>query len=406
MSKLFFKPHHFYILFILLFIAFCFFVPDSGYDKYFWISWSKAIAEKGLGSIYLNPEVNNFPLIIYLLKVYSLFFSPASIDVFSINYLKCFAIIFDFVTLALVVWLLRKNAKNLLMCLVFLLNPAFWYNTIIWGQVDTIHTFFVFVALLFAINKKTFLTLVFMLLAINTKLQSVVFLPLILLLIFQNKNLTTKALSALSFTKHALLLFILQFIILLPFIISGNFTQTIHSLINSSVDFYPTVSRNAYNIWYLFFADPLNTSDQISFLIPLKLWGILLFVLFYALVGFLFLKSKKGLIEIFLVFALVSLGFFWFNTQMHERYVHSVVLFSGLYALFSRRYYIFIISSFAYLVNLESVQLTMTYFDEEVFGFTMGYNTWVIFNPVFISLLFLAAIVIGIIDLRKNVKSE
>lgn len=401
MNKL--KPYHFFLFFILSFIAFCFVVPDSGYDKYFWISWSKAIAERGLGNIYSNPEVNNFPVVLYLLKAFTLFFSSDTIDIFSINYLKCFAIIFDFATLAVVVSLLKKHNINLLLCLVLMFNPAFSYNTVIWGQVDSIHTFFVFVAVLFAINQKPLPALVFMLLAVNTKVQAAVFLPVILLLIF-----TTKALSSLRFTKVLIAVFVLlfiQLIIFLPFIVSGNFGQTIHSLINSSVDFYPTLSRNAYNLWYLFFADPLNTSDQMLFLLPFKLWGILLFVLFYGLIVFLFLKSKKGLAEIFLVLALVSLGFFFFNTQMHERYVHPVVLFAGLYAVFSKQYLVFIISSVAYLLNLEAVMQVLTYFDDEVFGFVIHYNSWIVFNPVFISLLFLSAIVIGIIDLRRITKS-
>ncbi|MCG3166805.1 MAG: hypothetical protein POELPBGB_02587 [Bacteroidia bacterium] len=395
------KPHHFFLFFLLLFIAFCFIVPDSGYDKYFWIGWSKGIAEQGLGSIYSNPEVNNFPLILYLLKAFTLFFSAAQIDVSSINYLKCFALIFDFATLTIIVLLLRKNNINLLLCFVFLLNPAFWYNTIIWGQVDSVHTFFVFVTVLFAINKKPLPALVIMLLAVNTKVQAVVFLPVILFF-------TTETLRALRLTQVLSAVFVLlfiQLIIFLPFIVSGNFSQTIHSLINSSIDFYPTLSRNAYNLWYLFFADPLNTSDQLAFLLPLKLWGIVLFVLFYAAVLFLFMKSKKGLTEIFLVFALISLGFFFFNTQMHERYVHPVILFAGLYAVFSKRYLILIISSFAYLLNLEAVMQMFSYFDNEIFGFIVNYKGWFIFNPVFISLLFLSAIVIGIIDLRRITKS-
>jgi Gpi18-like mannosyltransferase len=395
------KPYHFFLFFIVSFIAFCFVVPDSGYDKYFWISWSKGIAEQGLGSIYSNPEVNNFPLILYLLKAFTLFFSAAQIDVFSINYLKCFALIFDFATLAIIVSLLKKNNINLLLCFVFLLNPAFWYNTIIWGQVDSVHTFFVFVSVLFAINKKPLPALVIMLLAVNTKVQAVVFLPVILFF-------TTETLRALRFTKALSAIFVLlfiQLIIFLPFIVSGNFSQTIHSLINSSIDFYPTLSRNAYNLWYLFFADPLNTSDQLAFLLPLKLWGIVLFVLFYAAVLFLFMKSKKGLTEIFLALALISLGFFFFNTQMHERYVHPVILFAGLYAVFSKRYLILIISSFAYLLNLEAVMQMFSYFDNEIFGFIINYKGWLIFNPVFISLLFLSAIVIGIIDLRRITKS-
>lgn len=398
MNKL--KPHHFFLSFILLFIAFCFVVPDSGYDKYFWISWSKAIAEKGIGSIYSNPEVNNFPLVIYLLKVYTLFLSPDTIDVFSINYLKCFALVFDFATLAVVVSLLKKNNINLLWCLVFLLNPAFWYNTVIWGQVDSIHTFFVFVSVLFAINKKPLPALIFMLLAVNTKLQAVVFFPLLLMIVF-NTERTEKPKSRTEIILAFFALAGIQIALFLPFIISGNLVQTVHSLINSSLDFYPTVSRNAYNLWYFFFAEPLNTSDKMTFLLPLKLWGIILFVSFYVAVLFLFMKSKKGLAEIFIVFALISLGFFFFNTQMHERYVHQVVLFAGLYAIFSKRYYIFIISSTAYLLNLEAVMHMFSYFDDEVFGFVVNYKSWFVFNPVFISLLFLSAIVIGIIDLRK-----
>lgn len=402
MDKL--KPHYFFIVFTLLFAAFCFVVPDSGYDKYFWISWSKDIAENGLGNIYSNPEVNNFPLVLYLLKAYTLFFSADTIDVFSINYLKCFVIIFDFATLAVVISLLKKNSFNLLLCLVFLLNPAFWYNTVVWGQVDSIHTFFVFVSVLFAFNKKPFPALVFMLLAVNTKVQAVVFLPLLLMIIF-NTERTEKPQSYTEVIFSLMVLAAIQFVIFLPFIVSGNFQQTIHSLINSSVDFYPTLSRNAYNLWHLVFADPLNTSDQITFLLPLKLWGILLFVLFYVVVVFLFIKSKKGLPQIFLAFTLISLGFFFFNTQMHERYVHPVVLFAGLYAVFSRRYYILIISSLGYLLNLEAVMQMFSYFDDEVFGFVVNYNSWIVFNPVLISLLFLSAIVIGIIDLRRITKS-
>lgn len=399
MNKL--KPYHFFLFFILSFIAFCFVVPDSGYDKYFWISWSKAIAEHGLGSIYSNPEVNNFPLVLYLLKAFTLFFSVDSIDVFNINYLKCFVIIFDFATLAIIVSLLKKNNINLLFCLALLFNPAFWYNTIIWGQVDSVHSFFVFVAVMFAINKKSLPALVFMLLAVNTKVQAVVFLPVLLMIIF-NTERTEKPQSYTESILSVMMLAGIQLIIFLPFIVSGNFGQTIHSLINSSVDFYPTLSRNAYNLWYLFFADPLNTSDQMLFLLPFKLWGILLFVLFYGLIVFLFLKSKKGLAEIFLVLALVSLGFFFFNTQMHERYVHPVVLFAGLYAVFSKQYLVFIISSLAYLLNLEAVMQLLSYFDDKVLGFVIHYNSWIVFNPVFISLLFLSAIVIGIIDLRRN----
>lgn len=401
------RPLHFYIFFILLFIAFCFFVPDSGYDKYFWISWSKYIAENGVGEAYSNPEVNNFPLVIFLLKIFTLFVKADSIDVFNINYLKCIVIVFDFLTLYIVINLLHKGEKNILLSLVLMFNPAFWYNTVVWGQIDSIPVFFVFVALLFSVAEKPLPALVFMLFAVNTKLQTVIFLPLILIVIF-NTEAPRKWSYVKIFISLAALIFF-QSLIFLPFIVSGNFLQTIHALFNSSIDFYPTASRNAYNFWYLIFDDPFIVFDSISFLIPVKYWGMNLFFLFSGILFFLFLKTEKKYVSVFLVSALLVLGFFYFNTQMHERYVHAAVLFSALYAFFSGRYFLLLMVSSAYLLNLEAVMKMLNYFDDELLGFLIQHKTIVVFHPVFVSLLFLSAITGGMIDLRalsRNTRSR
>ena len=50
-------------------LLFMLWLPDSGYDKYFWQSWTQQILVDGLGGIYTNPEVNNHPLNLFLLKV-------------------------------------------------------------------------------------------------------------------------------------------------------------------------------------------------------------------------------------------------------------------------------------------------------------------------------------------------
>jgi len=79
----------YYILFGLLYLGFLFVLPDAGYDKYFWITWTQDILNTGLGNVYDNPEVNNHSLILYLLKIFSLFQRNAdAVGLVSINWLK------------------------------------------------------------------------------------------------------------------------------------------------------------------------------------------------------------------------------------------------------------------------------------------------------------------------------
>ena len=66
----------------------------------------------------------------------------------------------------------------------YLLNIAVLYNTLVWGQVDEIMTFFVALSLYFLMRDQPRWAMISYLLAINLKLQSIVFLPLILLIVF------------------------------------------------------------------------------------------------------------------------------------------------------------------------------------------------------------------------------
>ncbi|UPT67523.1 MAG: hypothetical protein M0D57_02275 [Sphingobacteriales bacterium JAD_PAG50586_3] len=59
--------------------------------------------------------------------------------------------------------------------------------------------------------------------------------------------------------------------------------------------------------------------------------------------------------QVMLSAALVAVIFFFFPTQMHERYSHPVLLFAGAYFVFSKRWVLFLFVSYAYLMNLESL---------------------------------------------------
>jgi len=56
-----------------------------------------------------------------------------------------------------------------------------------------------------------------------------------------------------------------------------------------------------------------------------------------------------------LTFGMVPLLFFFFCTQMHERYSHPAIFFLVLYSILSRKWYIGLLGSLAYLLNIDGV---------------------------------------------------
>ncbi len=380
MIKIQLKPLHFYLVFASLYLGFVLWQPDSGYDKYFWMDWARDIALNGLGAIYHNPEVNYHPFILYLLKIYNCI-SASDIPEEAINAFKSIVIIFDFATLALIVWLLNKWKKSLLWVLVFLLNPAFWYNTIVWGQTDVIHTFFVFAAFVSILNRQSILSILLFLLALNTKMQAIIFLPLFVLIAYREGK-------RVNWLKVFASVALLQFLILWPFIFSGNLVISLKAIAGASVDQYPVLSRNAYNIWYLLFHDPFNMPDN-----AYKYLGIGFFVVLYGVIAWQFLKKYKSEIAmrkkyeiITISAALVTLVFFYINTQMHERYVHSAVLFLGIFSILKNKWWLYVLVSVAYLINLENV---MHFAKHVITAMPDNYSI----NPILISILFLCSIV-------------
>ncbi len=400
----------YYILFGLLYLGFLFAMPDAGYDKYFWITWTQDILNTGLGSVYLNPEVNNHPLVLYLLKIFSLFQHNADqIGLISINWLKALVLPFDFLTLIVVIHILKRTNKPIMGFLVFFLNPSFWYNTVVWGQVDTIHTFFALAAMIYSERGHWKWALVLMLLAINFKLQAIIFLPLVLILSLP--FIREKGWRFLS--KQTLVLVVIQLLILTPFIVSGNFLSSAQALLTRSVDHYPVLSRNAFNFWHFLVADPFNYSDARTVMhVPLKFWGFAMFFIASSMVmlplflavnnrAFKNLKRSERLGTIFQVAALVTLSFFLFNTQTHERYIHPAILFSGLFMILTHRPIVYLLVSVGYLLNMEAIMQYLRYFDG-LLGVQIDYSQWIIFRPEFIAILFMVAFLWGSFEFYRT----
>ena len=188
-----------------------------------------------------------------------------------------------------------------------------------------------------------------------------------------------------------LLLVVLQTLILSPFILAGN-AWHVWETAKGSMDYYTSISMNAYNFWYLFYEGNLMfVSDSSIFVFGLthKQVGLTLFISCSALILFpLLLQSTKRLLgkeqanselkTILLSSSLIALFFFYFNTQMHERYIHSALIFSTALAFLYGAWWQWILLSLAYALSLESICKILK---------LENYGT-LIFHQKFISLLY------------------
>ncbi len=246
------------------------------------------------------------------------------------------------------------------------LNFSFLYNTVAWGQIDAIHSFFIFAGIVLLHQGKLLWGTLLCLLSLNFKLQGIVFFPVALLAAWPHlgkQNLR-------QWMQLILIPVLLQMLILYPFLAAGN-GRGLWNVIKGSVGYFPYVSMNAFNFWYFFYpagTDLTKVSDLSTVAgLSLKNWGMFLFFLFSGLV-LLFQYGKPlwdslrrktaewpGADALLLTGALVSLLFFWLPTEMHERYSHPAWLFIAAYSFRTLKLWPLLLFSFAYFINMEKV---------------------------------------------------
>ena len=388
---------------LVILIVLIIFLPEGGYtgDLEYWATWARHIYQYGLPKAY-ESMTDYLPGQQYLIWLFNHFQSDVDAISRNIHYIKIFALVFDLLSGYVLLLLLRKYIsanKALALTLVYALNPFVLYNGYIWGQSDDIYTFFVFLSFYLMVEHCLFWGWLSLLLAINFKLQAAVFLPPLLLL-----HLTTgqEKVTWAHTVRTIAALAGLQFLILLPFLIGGT-AHMIVDVIQHSFNRYPNVSINAYNFWYLTMpADPHDVRDHETWLLglPYKQWGLLLFFAgsFITLLPLLKNAWKRirgkhfvtiSIHSLLQMFSLIPLLFFYFPTQMHERYAHPALIFIIAYALVSKRCWPAILCCVGYLLNLEDV---LKWFALK------NYSTF-IFDSRFIAALYGLAIVLLFADL-------
>ncbi|MDB5283245.1 MAG: hypothetical protein JWO06_2320 [Bacteroidota bacterium] len=322
------------------------------------------IFEHGIGNAYKCTVFNYPPLICYPLYLFGkLQGNIQNIDRYFYLF-KLFALLFDYIG-ALIMVVLVGNSKNKIFLLLFMvLNPAFIYNSYCWGQVDSVLSCLVLLSFVSLYREKLLWAVLFFVLAINFKVQAIVFFPPLLLMGLYKFWGKLKARDVLGALLTALLA---EVIIVVPFLITGE-TGSVVKAFAGSVDFFPVTDISASNLWFLLFGEQaIKTSDQLQWMfITYKHWGLLIFAttsffalypLFAAWLSKVF-RRKEIMIDlnnILGAFAIIPLVFFFFNTQMHERYCHPAFFFIAPFAFATRRYFLFVLMCIAYFGSMERV---------------------------------------------------
>lgn len=294
--------------------------PIQGFkfDVDTWFGWSQRLNEVGFMNFYSDSIWTGYtPGFLYVL-----YFLGLIKDLFQITdaqfyiFLKLPAILAEIITALLVYWIIPIKYKLWRkIALVFILfNPAFIFNSSIFGQFDGLFSSILLLTIYFLVKNKYYSASFFWGLAFLLKPQAILVLPIFLFYFLKNYSFRKIILMSVIAISTVVIGF-------LPFF-PNNFILGPIMLIANLLNYYPYTSIFAYNIWGL---QGFWVEDSILFLnTTYQSWGYLFFILYVAFVSFVGIKRKISLYSMTVLF---SLGSFFLITRMHERYLYPSLVF-------------------------------------------------------------------------------
>jgi len=340
-----------------------------------YVAWSKYLAIHGPSQFYSMFHVVYAPFFQYFL-----WFTGEIANLLSVTFglhaflIKLWSVLFEFIG-AWLIYVLSKKAQKpeigIIMAFIYLINPGVYINSSIWGQFDSIPaTMLLGVIALFECKKNNLAALLY-LVAVLTKPQSGLLLPVVLYLYFKDFRVDIRSFKRLAIVIVTGLL--LYYAIVLPFYNPTSLADKIPGFIDplywlfelyfSSVKDYPFATANAFNLWFILGGQ--IQPDNLPFLgLSYIVWGYILTAaaIIYAITCLV--KGKASLYSIAYSSYLVLFSTFFFMTRMHERYLLPAIIFIALATVFENKHLllfalvsfsVFINHSYLYIISFEKV---------------------------------------------------
>ncbi|MEK7431546.1 MAG: phospholipid carrier-dependent glycosyltransferase [Cyanobacteriota bacterium] len=261
-------------------------------------AWAMDVNKKGIFDFFQPKPVGTWcdypPGYIWILyffgKLYS-FIDPNFTNwfgsVFS-AFIKFPAILCDVINVYLIYFLSKRYVPSsiaIASATIYAFQPAVFYESAVWGQMDSVTLTFLILSVIFMIDKKYDLAILMTAINCMIKPQGILLIPLLTFVTLYNKEFKKFILGTLYGIAYV-------FIITLP--ITRDFFNVVPWLYEHYVaqaDLYPFSSIQAFNIWSL---TGMWKEDSRTILgISHKIWGLLLYMGAYAFACFYYVTNLK-----------------------------------------------------------------------------------------------------------------
>lgn len=291
--------------------------------RMFWY-WSDE-AVKNLFGIYLPGKVYvDYPpvyiIVLYVVGIINRILHFASGSGLSIVMFKLPSIIAEAFTAYIIYRLASKRVSekfSLILAALYLFNPAIWFDSVVWGQVDSVFMLAIIGMLFLISEKKLWLAAVVLGVAIMMKPQGFIFGPVLFFEMLKSRDIKKIITTILAG-------FGTVFAIALPFTIGNTDKLWLYKLLFKMTGTWNFASVNAFNFFAL--AGANWKEDFNRFIIfSYKSWGDMFLVLVVLFTAFLYYKSKSNILLYFGALIL-NAGTFCLSSRMHERYLYPALI--------------------------------------------------------------------------------
>src|SRR5260221_4794730 len=286
-------------------------------------SWASSVYQNGLFNLYKQNPPDYPPIYMAMLGVVARLAAPygaLNVDTNAelVRLLKLFPVLADLLMITVVYgWLRRRPNMRWLIPGLLAIYPGVFADSAWWGQTDSLLTLLLILTLIALNRNRPLIAWAFFAVALLTKFQGIVLLPLLFTLTFRRYGVRRGIMSVVL----AGTLFIVG---LAPFAATSGLGNTLRPYLGS-VDIYPYITANAYNVWHLVgqvtqinrYADNLPEIGPLSF----KQIGFGLLGLYTLLMCVIAYRQADKPRE-FVWAAAQYVGFFMLPTEIHERYLY------------------------------------------------------------------------------------
>ncbi|MBQ8637276.1 MAG: glycosyltransferase family 39 protein [Clostridia bacterium] len=294
--------------------------PGYEHDMNCFKGWADLMFKEGPGGFYTSDMFTDYPPV----YMYVLWFIGALKNLIPMSdtavtlLIKTPAIICD-----LLIGLLLFNVANrkagektaYYASALWIFNPAVFINSSLWGQVDSVFTLLVFLAILLVTEKKIVPSFFVFAVSVMLKPQTLFYTPILLLAVAEETIYPAfKPKELLRYIGFGILAILFALAICVPFGLSNVIKQYIGTLSS-----YQYASVNAYNLWSALGLNWSALTPQMSFAGT----ALIAAVVILASVFFFNMKSES---KYFWLGGFICFGVFVLAVKMHERYAFPVIL--------------------------------------------------------------------------------